>query len=116
MARAVAVSGKGSKARLPAMEVVSTRLRVRVSPGASRAGVVGRYGQAWKIRVAAPPEGGRANEAVVRLLAETLSVPRTAVKLVSGQTSRDKLVELIGIDETLVERRLSSAAGKEQVS
>jgi uncharacterized protein (TIGR00251 family) len=98
------------------MEAVSTRLRVRVSPGARRAGVVGRYGQAWKIRVAAPPEGGRANDAVVRLLAETLSVPRAAVKLVSGQTARDKLVELSGIDEALVERLLSSAAGKEKIS
>jgi uncharacterized protein (TIGR00251 family) len=106
----------GSKARLPAMDPVSTRLRLRVSPGASRAAVVGRYGQAWKVRVAAPPEGGRANDAVLRLLAETLSVPRDAVKLVSGQAARDKVVELAGIDETLVERRLSSAAGKEQAA
>jgi uncharacterized protein (TIGR00251 family) len=98
------------------MDPVSTRLRLRVSPGASRAAVVGRYGQAWKVRVAAPPEGGRANDAVLRLLAETLSVPRDAVKLVSGQAARDKVVELAGIDETLVERRLSSAAGKEQAA
>jgi uncharacterized protein len=98
------------------MRAVSTRLRVRVSPGASRPGVVGRYGRAWKVRVAAPPEGGRANDAVVRLLAETLSVPRDAVKLVSGQAARDKIVELTGIDGTLVERRLSSAARKDQVS
>jgi uncharacterized protein (TIGR00251 family) len=98
------------------MDAVSTRLRLRVSPGASRAAVVGRYGQAWKVRVAAPPEGGRANDAVLRLLAETLSVPRDAVKLVSGQAARDKVVELAGIDETLVERRLSSAAGKEQAA
>jgi len=98
------------------MKAVSTRLRLRVSPGANHPGVVGRYGQAWKVRVAAPPEGGRANDAVVRLLAETLSVPRDAVRVVSGQTARDKIVELAGIDETLVERRLSSAVGKEQVS
>jgi uncharacterized protein YggU (UPF0235/DUF167 family) len=98
------------------MDAVSTRLRLRVSPGANRAGVVGRYGQGWKIRVAAQPEGGRANDAVVRLLAETLSVPRDAVKLVSGQGARDKIVELAGIDGALVERRLSSAVQKEQVS
>jgi len=98
------------------MDAVSTRLRLRVSPGANRAGVVGRHGEAWKVRVAAPPEGGRANDAVVRLLAETLSVPRGAVKIVSGQGGRDKLVELTGIDEAQIEQRLSSATGKERKS
>ncbi|TML13716.1 MAG: DUF167 domain-containing protein [Actinobacteria bacterium] len=98
------------------MDAVSTRLRLRVSPGATRAGVVGRYGQAWKVRVAAPPEDGRANDAVVRLLAETLSVPRDSVKLVSGERARDKIVELTGIDEAETEQRLSSAVGKEHRS
>ena len=98
------------------MDAVSTRLRLRVSPGANRAGVVGRHGEAWKVRVAAPPEGGRANDAVVRLLAETLSVSRGAVKIVSGQGGRDKLVELTGIDEAQIEQRLSSATGKERKS
>ncbi len=96
------------------MEAVSTRLRLRVAPGATRAGVVGRHGDAWKVRVAAPPEGGRANEAVVRLLAETLSVPREAVTLVSGHGGRDKIVELAGLGPSQIERRLSSAAGKER--
>jgi uncharacterized protein len=91
----------------------STRLRLRVSPGAAHAGVVGRHGEAWKVRVAAPPEGGRANEAVLRLLAETLSVPREAVTLVSGHRGRDKLVELAGLGLSQIERRLTSAAGKE---
>jgi uncharacterized protein len=95
------------------MDGVSTRLRLRVSPGARGTGVIGRYGQAWKVRVAAPPEAGRANAAIVRLLAETLAVPQEAVKLVSGQSARDKIVELAGIDETLVERRLATAARKE---
>jgi uncharacterized protein (TIGR00251 family) len=96
------------------MEAVSTRVRLRVSPGANSAHVVGRHGEAWKVRVAAPPEGGRANEAVVRLLAETLSLPRDAVTLVSGHGARDKIVELTGIDPTQIERRLSSAAGKDR--
>ena len=96
------------------MKSVSTRVRVRVAPGASRAGIVGRHGEAWKVRVAAPPEGGRANDAVVRLLAETLSVPREAVTLVSGHGGRDKIVELAGIGPSQIERRLSSAAGKDR--
>jgi uncharacterized protein (TIGR00251 family) len=96
------------------MEAVSTRVRFRVSPGAARAGVVGRHGDAWKVRVAAPPEGGRANEAVVRLLADTLSLPREAVTLVSGHGARDKIVELAGLGPSQIERRLSSAAGRER--
>ena len=98
------------------METVSTRVRLRVSPGADSAHVVGRHGEAWKVRVAAPAEGGRANEAVVRLLAETLSIPREDVSLVSGLGARDKIVQLTGLDPAQIERRLSSAAGKERQS
>jgi uncharacterized protein (TIGR00251 family) len=98
------------------MEAVSTRVLLRVSPGARSAQVVGRHGGAWKVRVAAPPEGGRANEAVVRLLAQTLSLPRDAVTLVSGHGARDKIVQLTGLDSTQIERRLTSAAGKERNS
>lgn len=90
-----------------------TRVRLRVAPGAPRTGVVGRHGDAWKVRVTAPAEGGRANEAVVRLLARTLAVPRGAVTLVSGHGARDKIVELAGVDPGDIERRLSSAAEKE---
>jgi uncharacterized protein len=96
------------------MEAVLTRVRLRVAPGATRAGVVGRHGDAWKVRVTAPAESGRANNAVVGLLAETLELPRTAVTLVSGHSARDKIVELAGIGPEDLERRLSSTAGKER--
>lgn len=95
------------------MEAVSTRLRLRVAPGAARAEVVGRHGEAWKVRVAAAPEDGRANDAVVRLLAETLGVRSDAVTLVSGRRGRDKIVELAGLGPDQIERRLASAARKE---
>jgi uncharacterized protein (TIGR00251 family) len=96
------------------MEAVLTRVRLRVAPGATRAGVVGRHGDAWKVRVTAPAEAGRANDAVVRLLADTLALPRKSVTLVSGHSARDKIVELAGLEPSDVERRLSSAAGKER--
>ena len=96
------------------MRAVSTRVRLRVSPGAKSAHVVGRHGEAWKVRVAAPAEGGRANEAVVRLLAETLSLSRDDVTLVSGHGARDKIVQLSGLDSNQIDRRLSSAAGEER--
>jgi uncharacterized protein (TIGR00251 family) len=95
------------------MTAVSTRVRLRVSPGSGRAEVVGRYGDGWKVRVTAPPEDGRANAAVVRLIATTVSVSRDAVSVVSGKGSQDKIVELAGIDLSRVERRLTAAAEKE---
>jgi uncharacterized protein len=94
--------------------MTSTRLLLRVSPGAKRAAVVGRYGDAWKVRVAESPERGRANDAVVRLIASAVAVPSDAVTLVSGHGARDKIVHLTGIEPTLAEQRLASAAGKEQ--
>jgi uncharacterized protein len=88
-------------------------VRLRVVPGAARAGVVGRHGDAWKIRVTAPPERGRANEAVVELLSATLGVSRASVSLVSGHGGRDKIVELAGITEAELEQRLASAERKD---
>ncbi len=84
----------------------TTRLRLRVSPGARRAGIVGRYGEAWKVRVTAPPERGLANEAVLRLLSAKLQLPLSGLSVVSGLTGRDKVVELRGIDQAEAVRRL----------
>jgi uncharacterized protein len=92
------------------MAARSTRLRVRVSPGARRGGVAGRAGEVWKLRVTAPAEGGRANEAVVRLLADAVDVPRRQIALVSGHSAREKVVELEGVDAAEVERRLAGAS------
>ncbi len=91
------------------MTEVSTRLRLRVSPGASRSRVVGRHGDAWKVAVAAAPERGRANDALVALLAETLEMPRRDVTVVSGQSGREKIVELDGLAPEEIERRLDRA-------
>lgn len=70
------------------------RLAVLVVPGASRTEIAGVQGEALKIRVAAPPEGGRANEAVAALLADRLGLPRRAVRLARGATSRHKIFEI----------------------
>jgi uncharacterized protein (TIGR00251 family) len=86
-----------------------SRIRLRVTPGAARSRVVGRHGDGWKVRVAAPAENGKANDALVRLLADWLGLPRTGVELVSGHTRRDKIVELSGIDEAEARRRLATA-------
>jgi uncharacterized protein YggU (UPF0235/DUF167 family) len=88
--------------------VPSTRLRLRVIPGSARPGVVGRYGDGWKVRVGAAPERGRANEAVLDLLATTLSMPRRDVRLVEGHGARDKVVQIDGIAEDETLRRLEN--------
>jgi uncharacterized protein (TIGR00251 family) len=89
----------------------SIRLRLRVSPGASRSEVVGRHGDAWKVRIGAPPEGGKANDALVDLIATTLEIPRSSVELVAGRGSRDKTILVHGLLEADVEARLAAPAG-----
>ena len=88
---------------------VRTSLRLRVVPGASRPGIVGRHGDAWKVRVSAPAEAGHANEAVLDLLAAELNVPRRDLRLARGTTSRDKIVDLEGLDESSVDAKLTAA-------
>jgi uncharacterized protein YggU (UPF0235/DUF167 family) len=85
----------------------TTRLRLRVSPGARRTELVGRYADGWKVRVSAAPERGRANEAVVDLLARRLGLDRNDISLVSGHAARDKVVELRGLRRAEAERKLS---------
>jgi uncharacterized protein (TIGR00251 family) len=92
------------------MRVAPVRVRLRVSPGASRSEIVGRHGDVWKVRVTAAAERGRANAAVEALLAEALGVPRAAVTVVSGRTGRDKVVEIAGLAPGAVARRLAGAA------
>jgi hypothetical protein len=60
------------------------------------------------VRVSAAPERGRANQAVVALLASRLRVPRASLSVVSGHTARDKVIELRGLDADEAERRLGS--------
>lgn len=76
-------------------------------PGSGEAGVVGRYGDGWKLRVAAPAERGKANDATVELLSRTLGIESSAVRLVAGQTTRDKTVEVTGLTAAEAERRLA---------
>ena len=71
-------------------------LEVRVQPRARRNEVVGWRGAALRVRVTAPPADGRANAAVIGLLAHALGVPRSSITIVSGAASRDKRVRVSG--------------------
>jgi uncharacterized protein (TIGR00251 family) len=70
-------------------------LTLHIQPGAKRTEVAGLYGDALKIRLAAPPVDGKANAALISFLAERLGVAKTAVSLKSGQTSRRKVLEVL---------------------
>jgi uncharacterized protein (TIGR00251 family) len=81
-------------------------LAVKAVPGASRTAIVGLWDQALKIAVAAPPEGGKANDAIVRLLATLLGVRRGAVAIVSGTTRPLKRLHVSGVTAQEVLARL----------
>jgi uncharacterized protein (TIGR00251 family) len=83
------------------------RLTVKVHPRAKRSALAGRLGDAWKLSLAAPPVDGKANDECVRFIAELAGVPRSRVRIVKGLTSRLKVVEIEGVTQEDLERRLS---------
>ncbi len=87
----------------------SATLSIRIQPRASRNGIVRMEDGGVKIRLTAPPVDGAANEALVRFLAEIFSVAKTQVDIVTGHTSRDKIVRIAGIGQHEAERVLNKA-------
>jgi hypothetical protein len=87
------------------------RIAIQVQPRASRTELAGLHGEALKIRLAAPPVDGAANEALIRFLADTLDVPRAAVTISSGQGGRRKSVTVSGLGLAEVARRLKLGTG-----
>jgi hypothetical protein len=82
---------------------------VQVVPRASRSRVVGVHGERVKVQLAAPPVDGAANDELVALLAEVLGVPRRAVTIVRGHSSKRKTVRIEGTDGDAVRRTLEVA-------
>jgi uncharacterized protein (TIGR00251 family) len=81
-------------------------LRLKVTPSASRDAVVGWQGDVLRVRVRAPAQRGKANDAVLRLLATALGVGRRRLRIVRGETSRQKVVSVDGLDEAEIRARL----------
>ena len=84
------------------------RLTVKVHPRARRSELNGKLGNAWKLALAAPPVDGKANDECVRFFAEWAGIPRSRVRIVTGLTSRIKVVEIEGVPQEDLERRLNS--------
>ena len=85
----------------------TVRLNVRVIPRSPRTTIDGIRDGRLLLRVTAPPVDDAANEAVVTALASALALPRRAVRIVTGQTSRNKTIEMTGVDAAAVRKRLS---------
>ena len=82
------------------------RIQIRVQPRAARTEIVGEHGGALKIRIAAPPVDGAANDALVGFLAERLQVARSAVVIASGHAGRSKVVLVRGLQPETAAARL----------
>ncbi|MBT5031162.1 MAG: DUF167 domain-containing protein [Proteobacteria bacterium] len=84
------------------------KLKVKVVPGASRTEIVGWLGDELKVRVIAVPEKGKANTAVVKVLAMALGIANSDIKLLSGATFQHKTFEINGLEDTVIAKLMSA--------
>jgi uncharacterized protein (TIGR00251 family) len=82
-------------------------LPIRIQPRASKNEIIRREDGGLKIRLTAPPVDGAANDALIRFLSDAFSVPKSSIEIVSGHTSRDKIVRIHGTSEAEAERLLN---------
>lgn len=75
------------------------KIKIKVHARARKSRLAGRLGDEWKLEIAAPPVDGKANKAVIEFFAGSLGVPRSAVRIVAGEHSPHKLIEIDGITE-----------------
>lgn len=87
--------------------------RLRVQPRARSTGIAGEHDGALKLKVASPPVDGKANSEIIRYLAKIAGVRQSAVEIVSGATSRDKVVRIQGVTAAVLLTVLSQTVGIE---
>ena len=87
-------------------------LNIRVIPRAQKSEVAGLRGDAWLVRLQAPPVEGAANDELIAVLAKVLQVPKRDVTIVSGHRSRDKRVLVANLDSPTAQERLSAATAR----
>jgi uncharacterized protein YggU (UPF0235/DUF167 family) len=89
---------------------VSIQLPIKAVPGSSRDGLAGWLGDTLKVRVTAPPERGKANAAIEAVVAHALGLPRRSVRIIAGKTASRKVLEIEGLSEAEIHRRLGREA------
>jgi len=85
---------------------MKSRIAAKIVPGSSRTEIVGWLGDCLKIKVAAPPEKGKANQAVIGLLSERLHIDEDAIVIVKGSTTQRKVIEIHGLSPEQLTRAL----------
>jgi len=80
---------------------------IKVHPRAKKNGITGEVGDALKVALTAPPVEGKANEACIDFFAELLEVPRSSVTIGAGETSRNKVIRVVGLPAAEIEKRLN---------
>jgi uncharacterized protein len=88
--------------------ISAVKLKVRVIPNAKKTGLTGSRQEEFVLRLNAPALDGKANKAAVEFLSECLGVSRSAVSLVSGEKSRHKIFEIVGLERSVLERKLAA--------
>jgi hypothetical protein len=89
--------------------------RAKIVPGSSRTAITGLFNEMLKIKVAAPPEKGKANQCLLEFLARTLGVKKNAISIIAGQTSPVKQVQVLGLSaETLLRKLNLNRQGRSQ--
>lgn len=85
------------------------RISVRITPRSNRAEIAGQREGTYLLKVTSPPVEGQANDACVRLLADALDVAPSSIRIVTGRSSRSKVIEVEGLEREEIERRLSGS-------
>jgi uncharacterized protein len=84
-----------------------SRLTVKVTPNAGRNEISGCKEGVWQVKIGAPPDKGKANKELADYLAEKLDIRKSAIRVIIGQTSRNKVLEIEGFGREEIEKRLS---------
>jgi hypothetical protein len=83
------------------------KLQIKVIPSSSKDCIAGWLQDTLKVKVKAPPDKGKANKAVIKTLEKTLELPKGSITIISGITSTRKTIELVGVDENSINKKLS---------
>lgn len=89
-------------------------IEVRVQPSAGRSGTAGEQAGALKIKLLSPPEDGKANKELIKMLSKSLKIPAANIEIVSGEKSRQKRVRFSGIDRLALENFIKNASKTEK--
>jgi uncharacterized protein (TIGR00251 family) len=81
---------------------INTEIRVKLIPRSSRSRIVGKEGETYKVKVNSPPVDGKANKELISFISKTLGISKGNIEIISGKTSRIKLLRLRGIDKESV--------------